>query len=379
MPVPEDDKAALAQIWWAGVKAVSGYAAVASALRAQYLPPPDRIIAVGKAAPAMAHAALDHFGVPIRTLVITKYGHAKGEGLPAHARVLEAAHPVPDQESLKAGQALLAEITGAGSEERLLFLASGGASALVEVPAEGRTLADVVTHNKTLLASGLDIHAMNTERRAVSQIKGGQLLSRFPGRAVTSFAISDVEGDDLNVIGSGIGACAGAPDFQWRSSIIASNTHARDAAEAEAGRMGFEVLGNAETLYGDVGDAATRLAKELRAGKTGIHIWGGEPTVVLPPNPGTGGRNQGLALLLARQIAECDRLSVLVAGTDGTDGPTDAAGAFVNGASWDPAPADAALQAADSGTYFAARDDLFVTGPTGTNVMDLAISLSRPH
>ncbi|MBT8408582.1 MAG: DUF4147 domain-containing protein [Alphaproteobacteria bacterium] len=367
----------MAKIWWAGVHAVSGYGAVATALTEHDVPPPDRIVAVGKAAPAMAHAALDHFKAPIRTLVVTRYGHAKGVELPAHARVLEAAHPVPDQNSLKAGGALLAEISGAGAEENLLFLASGGASALAEVPADGRTLGEVVAHNKRLLASGLDIHAMNAERREVSQIKGGQLLARFPGRAVTSFAISDVEGDDLNVIGSGIGACAGDPRFVWQSFIVASNTHARAAAEAEARRIGFAVLGNSEALYGDVGYVALRLSGQLGAGEAGIRIWGGEPTVVLPSNPGMGGRNQGMALLLARQIAGRDGLSVLVAGTDGTDGPTDAAGAFVNGTSWDPAPAQAALQAADSGTYFAARGDLFETGPTGTNVMDLAISLSR--
>ena len=129
---------------------------------------------------------------------------------------------------------------------------------------------------------------------------------------------------------------------------------------------------NTETLYGDIVDIAAQVAAQSTT--KGLHLFGGEPTTVLPPNPGRGGRNQALALTLARHIEGQDNVTILVGGTDGTDGPTTAAGAIVDGTTWGTG-AQSALDRADSGPYLEAREALLVTGPTGTNVMDLVLVL----
>ena len=158
--------------------------------------------------------------------------------------------------------------------------------------------------------------------------------------------------------------------------IVASNAIAREAVVAAGVREGWAIQANAETLYDDIHTVASQIAKTLSAGAPGLHIFGGEPTVVLPEHPGNGGRNQALAVLIAREIAGLPGLQVLVAGTDGTDGPTDAAGAIVNGSTWDVSGQDA-LESADTGPWLEARGALLRTGPTGTNVMDLVIALKE--
>lgn len=373
MSSPDTPRAAARAIWNAGVAAVDGANAVRRALDEAPIPAPDRILAVGKAATAMAGAALARFpGTP--ALAVTKHGH--GAGAPAGLEVVEAAHPVPDASSLAAGQRLLEAVLAAAPGDHLLLLVSGGASALAEVPAEGWDEARIAAENRRLLGSGQDIHAMNARRREYSRIKGGRLVDAFPGARVTVLAISDVEGDDLMAIGSGIGAAPPAPRAAYSARIVASNAIARQAAAAEAERLGYAVRSNEETLYGDVAEAAARIGARLRGGARGVHLWGGEPTVVLPEHPGRGGRNQALALAVAREIRGIERLVVLAAGTDGTDGPTEAAGGCVDGASWEEGPALAALAAADSGSYLAERDLLVVSGPTGTNVMDLVVAVA---
>lgn len=368
MTTPRETAIAL---WQAGVDAVGGYAAVARALAVAEGPPPDRILAVGKAAGAMTCAALDHFGA-VPALVVTKDGH--GDGLPEGVELIEASHPVPDARSLRGGRALCNAVAEMPAGSRLLLLVSGGASALAEHPVEGKTLEDLTALNQRLLAAGLDIGAMNAERRKLSRIKGGGLLSRFGGAAVQVLAISDVPGDDLGVIGSGIGSPPPSPGFEVRAEIVASNAHARAAAEAAATARGLPVLAEEECLHDDLHRLAERLGPRLRDMAPGVMVLGGEPTVILPESPGRGGRNQGLALALAREIAGSEGLTLVVGGTDGTDGPTDAAGAVVDGSTWGPG-ADAALKRADSGSYLAENSALLVTGPTGTNVMDLLIAL----
>jgi hydroxypyruvate reductase len=360
------------EIWQAGIRAVGGEESVAAALCDRSAPRPDLILAVGKAAVPMARAALARFpGTP--ALAVTKHGHA--DGAPRGLEVIEAGHPVPDGGSLRGGRRLLDLVSAAGPEARLLLLVSGGASALAEVPPPGWDLERLAQENRRLLASGLDIHAMNARRREISGIKGGRLLAAFGGAEATVMAISDVSGDDLNAIGSGIGAPPPAPGFACTTHIVASNAIARRAAAAEARRRGHTVHTDEEALYGDVAEVSDRLGKALSRAAPGVHLWGGEPTVVLPDTPGRGGRNQALALSLARHLAGRADATVLVAGTDGTDGPTSAAGGCVDGQSWDEAPALRALAAADSGTYLAGRDLLVETGPTGTNVMDLAVAI----
>jgi glycerate 2-kinase len=360
-------KTDLEAIWWAGVAAVQGRASVTQAIKAQEIAPPDYVICVGKAAASMAAAAHDIYG-EIPTLIVTKYAHS--ENAPLHAQIIEAAHPVPDQASLSAGKALRTAIAGCTEGSHLLFLASGGASALAEVLPDGISLDDLAKMTEDLLASGQDIHAMNALRKEISQIKGGKLLAGFQGAKVTTLAISDVEGDDLDVIGSGIGAAPSAHSFQFNSHIIASNQIARNAAEAA---LSASPLSNSETLYDDIAVLAPKIAKHLMASPDGIHILGGEPTVVLPPNPGLGGRNMALALLIAREIAGTTGIRVLVAGTDGTDGPTDAAGAIVDGTTWEASGAEA-LATANVAPWLDAKGALFHPGPTGTNVMDMLIA-----
>ena len=358
-------------LWQAGVDAVGGYAATETALRDDTAANPDQIIAVGKAAGAMARAALDRYP-GTRTLVVTKDGH--GDGLPRHVRLIEAAHPVPDARSLTAGKALRDAVLSMQPGSNLLLLVSGGASSLAEDPVAGAGLADLAALNRRLLSSGLDITAMNVERRKLSRIKGGGLLSEFQGAAVQVLAISDVPGDDLAVIGSGIGSPPAAPGFQFQTRIIASNAIARDAAAQAAAAQGLTVLRNDEALHDDLPALAAHIGPDLARMPRGVVILGGEPTVVLPENPGRGGRNQALALALAREIAGVPGLTIIVGGTDGSDGPTDAAGAIVTGDTWGEGAAEA-LARADSGSYLDNKGALLRTGPTGTNVMDLLIAL----
>ncbi len=359
------------RIWQAGVAAVDGYAATKTAL--PDVPKPDRILAVGKPAASMAGAALDHFG-SVPTLVVTKDDHA--HGLPEDVDVIEASHPVPDDRSLAGGRALREAVEAMGPQSHLLLLVSGGASSLAEDLRPGVTFANLETMNRKLLSEGLDIEAMNAERRKLSRIKGGGLLSHFSGRQVTVLAISDVPGDDLNVVGSGIGALPTPFAFEATTRIIASNAHARAAAAAAAQADGLTVLADYKALHDDYLSVAAKLGPQLRDMRPGVMIFGGEPTVVLPGNPGRGGRNQALALALAREIQGVDGITVIVGGTDGTDGPTDAAGGIVDGKTWTPQAEDF-LKNADSGNYLDKAGALLITGPTGTNVMDLVVAIRQ--
>ena len=365
-----DTSTNLTDIWWAGVHAVQGKSAVKQALLTHNVSKPDLVLAVGKAAASMANAAYDAFGA-VPMLIVTKYHHI--EGAPPHAQVIEAAHPVPDDASLKAGQALREAVSTCASDAHILMLVSGGASALAEDLIDGMTLTDLADHTQAMLASGADIHTMNAQRRDLSRIKGGKLLSRFQGHRITTLAISDVQGDSLGVIGSGLGDVSDAATFDFNPHIIANNHIARAAA---ARVSPLPVQTNRETLYDDIAILAPTIAHELIHGAKGIHIQGGEPTVVLPPNPGKGGRNMALALLLSREIAGRTDLSILVAGTDGTDGPTDAAGALIDGHTWN-ASGQAAIDTANAAPRLDARGALFRSGPTGTNVMDLLIAERR--
>ncbi|MGR3914296.1 MAG: MOFRL family protein, partial [Gammaproteobacteria bacterium] len=181
-------------------------------------------------------------------------------------------------------------------------------------------------------------------------------------------------------IGGGIGGsdAPAPPAFDYRARIIASNRIARDAAARFLQERGLQVVVNEESLYCDIHAAAQQLAAALRGGPPGAYIWGGEPTVVLPPKPGLGGRNQSLALLLACEIRGRRDIAALLAGTDGGDGVTAAAGALIDGDTFTAATgARTALAKANAGAYLARIAALFKPGPTGTNVMDLAVAIKR--
>ncbi len=311
-------------------------------------------------------------------LVITKTDHLGTVGLGRNIVAQEASHPVPDQMSLLAGRKALGFVNSCATDSHLLVLISGGASSLVEYLQDGFDFSDLISLTEASLGDGADICEINTRRRNISAVKGGRLLAGFPGQRVTALAISDVCGDGIDVIGSGLGAPPTSPSFDYASHIIASNAVARTAIAADAAKKGLKVIANSEVMYSDVTEVADRIAKDVIDGPAGLYIYGGEPTVVLPKNPGSGGRNQALALELASRFRNRNGISGLVAGTDGSDGPTKAAGAFLDGESYDAKPgADKALRQANSAAFLAHTGDQVITGPTGTNVMDLAILIKE--
>ena len=373
---------------------------------------PVWLVAIGKAAQSMALGALDVLGGRIaRGLVITKRGHLDGTAFSGlEFESIEGGHPVPDERSLAAGEALLAFVAKAPPQARLLILISGGCSSLVEVLPEGVSLDALQRVNAWLLASGWDIVRMNAVRKALSRIKGGRLTRLLRGRAARVLLISDVPEDDPGVIGSGLLApdrgarvdiaaldppgwlrellgrgeappAADDPLFDTiESRIIASLGEAREAAEARARALGYGVRRHDEFISGEAAAVGEGLAMMLQAGAGCVHIWGGETTVHLPPDPGSGGRNQHLALAAAIRLEGCDDCVFLSAGSDGSDGPTEDAGALVDGGtvqreSVEGLDPQACLAAADSGRFLAASGDLVHTGPTGTNVMDLMLGL----
>ncbi len=372
----ENRKQALKAIWDAAIAAVSGAQAVENAIAADSPYQPDLIIAVGKAAVGMCGGALNGLSGHCEAIVVTKHQHADDE-IRSRERVtvIESGHPIPDRHSLQAGSLLLDKVSTMSQDGRLLMLVSGGASALAEALPEGMSLADLQSITDEMISTGKTIGEINSRRKGTSLIKDGKLLQHFPGAEIRVYAISDVEGDNISTIGSGIGDCHRVRG-KANSTVIASNQIARDKAAEAAVSLGYEIRHNDESLYGDLYELAKVIGPELPDAAPGVHIRGGEPTIILPDNPGRGGRNQHLALALSEYLSGSNNISLLVAGTDGTDGPTSAAGGLVDGDTFaDPEAARQALQNADAGTYLEQQASLFVTGPTNTNVMDLAIAI----
>ncbi len=402
---PEQRRNQLLQLYQVALHAVSGEETVARFLQKHPVAEHCSLIAIGKAAAAMAKGAERAAGEQLRWgLVITKHGH----GVPvldrAKYRQLESSHPIPDESSLAAGKALLDFLEQLPEGEPLLFLLSGGASALAEVLPAGMTAQQLAKLNGWLLASGLSIEEMNAIRKRLSRIKGGKLIPYLKGRPCLQLLISDVPGDEMAVIGSGPLIAEKAPVViktalpEWlrdllsrqatpeptlsddiSSHIIASNERAREAVGAAVRQLGVNVVEHHGDFQGDAVELAAQFCNELLTGPAGIYVWGGESSVVLPEQPGRGGRNQQLALAAARHLAGHENLLLLAAGTDGSDGPTEDAGALVDGGTvlrgeWEGLDALDAIEAANAGSFLEASGDLVQTGPTGTNVMDLVIA-----
>lgn len=404
----------LLQLLQRGIQAVAGQAVVAGALEAQPMPVgPCAVLAIGKAAATMALGARQLLTDRVQaTLVITKQGHCAS--LPVAAvsdaaplwSCLESSHPVPDDRSLLRGQELVKFLQGLPVGLPLLVLLSGGASALVELLPEGMSSDDWAQVNRWLLASGYPIQVVNAIRQQISCIKGGKLCHWLGRRYVRQLLISDVPGDDPRLIGSGLLSGAVEPpaydglpawlqhwlpdktpqtghDISLETQVVASNAMAC-AAIADAARQldrhrQTHVQMMATPLQGEATVMAQQMLAQLRQLEAGVYIWGGETTVSLPDQPGQGGRNQQLALALACGLAGSHGITVLAAGTDGSDGQTEDAGAIVDGqtlsqAGSDPLQAQAFLQAADAGSLLAEAGALLSTGPTGTNVMDVVIA-----
>lgn len=399
----------LLTIYASALRAVAGDVLVRAHLESAPGDGPLHVVAIGKAAEAMALGAQQALGPRLqRGLLITRHGYL-ARPFDHRWQTLEAGHPLPDHDSLRAGQALLAFLRDTPAQGELLFLISGGTSALVEVLPEGITAATLQHINQWLLASGLDIAAMNRVRKGLSALKAGRLAAQLRGRPTRQLLLSDVPGSDPRVIGSGLlvahqpediatahlplppwlrAALAEAPPLadtsefdRVETTLLADNATARRAAQQAAVALGLTVVMHDADFQGDAVGCGAQFARQLLAGEAALHIWGGEATVVLPPQPGRGGRCQQLALAAACELAGSDAL-LLAVGTDGSDGPGEEAGALVDGETalrgeGEGFDATHALRRADAGSFLEASGDLLQTGPTGSNVMDLVLGLQR--
>ncbi len=401
-----DPRTGLLELLQVALTEVQGRRRVREALVRQPVEGPVAMLAFGKAACAMAQGARDVLSDRIVDgLIVTKAGYGEELPWPVH----EAGHPVPDERSIAAGVALLEFISRIPEQTTVLVLLSGGASALIEVLPAGVSLAAWQGLTDWLLAHDVGIAEINAVRKRLSGIKGGRLAARLAPRPVRVLAISDVPGDDPRVIGSGPFTADAAlesdaslpalpddlrallqhalpaprpddPCFQnVRFDVIATLADAKHAVAAQAKGWGVAVELHDEFLSGEAAATGARLAQVLRAAPPGVlHVWGGETTVHLPPHPGRGGRNQQLALSAALALQGSTGIWLLAAGTDGSDGPTDDAGALVDGGTVargavEGLKAETCLAAADAGRFLEASGDLLQTGPTGTNVMDLVL------
>lgn len=386
------------------------------------------VIGAGKASAAMAQAVEKLLGEKLNSgLINTKYDH----GLPLRKiQLTESGHPVPDEAGLRGAQKIVKLLEKTGEKDLVIFLISGGGSALLPYPAEGMSLEDKQKMTKTLLEVGANIHEINALRKHISLVKGGRLARfAFPSTLI-SLILSDVIGDDLDSIASGptvpdpstFGDCLqildkyhirdlvppivveimekgargeieespkpGDPVFErTQNFIVGSNIQAVEAAKKKADKLGYNSLILSTFIEGETKDVArvhAAIAKEILASGHPVKIpacviSGGETTVTIH-GQGVGGRNQEFVLAAAIEIEGLKDVIVLSAGTDGTDGPTDAAGAIADG--------DTALRAKEMGMnpnhylcdndsyhFFQPLDDLIITGPTYTNVMDLRLIL----
>ena len=370
-------------------------------------------VAVGKAAWSMARAAAEALGDRIDGgVVITKYGHAQGPIPPLTVR--EAGHPVPDGNSFAAAQEALRMTAGLRAEDTVLFLLSGGGSALFEAPLiEAEELRDITAR---LLASGANIVEINTLRKRLSAVKGGRFAAHCAPARVFSIVLSDIVGDPLDMIASGpaypdgsscADALAVAEKYDLRLSeralsclrtetpkrldnvttLITGSVRELCAAAAESCRA----LGYAPQLLTDCLDCEAREAGRVLAAIARRHadtdrplafLMGGE-TVVHLTGDGLGGRNQELALAAAEALAGLPNAAVFSFGSDGTDGPTDAAGGYADGTTAQALERlgiriGDVLRRNDAYHALKAVGGLIVTGPTGTNVNDAAVLLLRP-
>ena len=395
------------------------------------------LIGAGKGAGRMAQAFLPILGerltggiviVP-QTVQVAKAAQLRLDPL----TTVHGEHPLPGQGSLRSGKEVTALLANRLPSDLICFCLTGGASSLLVQPVEGVSLEDKLAVNQLLLASGADIQAINTVRKHLSQIKGGNLAHLASPATVLSFILSDVIGDDLSTIGSGP-TVADPTTFQdvWgilenydlltaipasvksylteglrgrvqetpkpgaaafshvHNFLIGSNNLMLEAAASAARQHGFipEIL--PDPLDGDTTQAARAFAGQIRIrlsknpnNKRPVCLLAGGETTVHVTGKGKGGRNQEFALVVAQELYKELGWILLSAGTDGIDGPTDAAGAFVDGMSVCRAQekgldAQAILQDNDSYTLFTALGDVFQPGPTGTNVMDIKIVLIAP-
>jgi glycerate 2-kinase len=388
------------------------------------LPADGRILVVGagKAAASLAKGLEHQFSERIAGgCIIVKYGHTE-----ALERIeqIEAGHPVPDSNGLAGTARLLAMLDGLQPEDRVFVLLTGGASALLVAPVDGVTLSDKAAVTQALLRSNASIDEINTVRKALSRIKGGRLAERISPAQLITLLISDVPSGDIATIGSGPTVCepltgADALDVLERHGILGQTPQsvvrhlaqqrergpappcasaqgetvvlATSAAlvrkvDAAAAQAGLPVVHVDLAMAGGTHDAARAFARAMKAHlaqgnqRPCLFVSAGETTLQVSGS-GLGGRNQEFALIAAQELTGEEALLVLASGTDGTDGPTEAAGGFADGTTCQRAAdrglaINQALAINDSHTILRTLGDLHVTGPTGTNVMDLVLGLA---
>ena len=414
--VNPEDRAFLTRLFEAAVAAADPKQAIAAHL-------PDRpkgrtvVIGAGKGAAQMGAAFEELWGEPVEGVIVTRYGYAA----PCkYLQVIEAAHPVPDAAGMTASAALFEAVSGLGEDDLVVALICGGGSALLPAPPDGLGLPDEAALNAALLASGAPISAMNAVRKQVSRIKGGRLAAAaYPARVV-SLIVSDVPGDDPAQVASG----PTVPDAVDRAAaealiaayridlppairsfldrvpedaprpddprfarntvhVIASAAQSLEAAARVAQTEDIPAVILSDRIEGEareVGKVHAAIAREVAErgrpfAAPVVILSGGETTVTLTGKGGRGGRNSAFLLSLACDIEGLSRITALAADTDGIDGSEDNAGAFADGSSAerlrrlgeDP---KSLLNAQDSWGAFNAVQDLFVPGPTGTNVND---------
>jgi hydroxypyruvate reductase len=386
------------------------------------------VVGAGKAACPMAKVLEELLADRLTAgHVNVKYGHV----MPLDKiQIQEAGHPVPDAAGLMGTQKILDLLAAVAKDDLVVVVLSGGGSALLPMPSAGITLEEKQATTKLLLACGANINEMNAIRKHLSQVKGGQLAAAAHPATLITLILSDVIGDPLDVIASGPtvadrstfqevqtildkygiadqlpaavqkhfakGLAGEAPETpkpgdaifaKTQNLIVASNRQAIEAAQAEAQRLGYRTLILSTLIEGETRDVArvhAAIAKEIRASGNPLAppacvISGGETTVTLR-GAGLGGRNQEFVLAAAIDIADLPDTVILSAGTDGTDGPTDAAGAVCDGETIHRAAGlamqpQAFLNNNDSYRFFEKLGDLLITGPTNTNVMDLRLLL----
>ncbi|MER8954622.1 glycerate kinase [Mesorhizobium sp. M0833] len=381
------------------------------------------VIGAGKGSAQMAAAFEKVWDGPIEGLVVTRYGYGAAC---RRIEIIEAAHPVPDAAGLEASRRLLEKVQGLTADDLVVALISGGGSALLPSPAEGLTLADEIAVSEALLASGAPIAAMNTIRKHLSTIKGGRLAAAAYPAKVVSLVVSDIPGDDPALVASGptvpdIGsredalasiaaygmnlpvsvmahinspaADAPRPDdprfIRNEVHLIASADVSLEAAAAEAKRQGIQAVILSDSIEGEareVGGVHAAIAREVATrnrpfAKPVLILSGGETTVTLRAK-GKGGRNSEFLLAFAIGISGIVGVHALAADTDGIDGSEDNAGAFADGSTVSRmrkagVDAKAMLAGNNAWTAFNAVDDLFVSGPTGTNVNDFRAILIK--
>jgi glycerate 2-kinase len=401
----------LGRILGAALEAVEPGKSVRQFLGSATLPSHKRVflLGIGKAAEPMSLSASEFFGSFAEALIITKRASSRPQG---KIRIMESGHPVPDERSLAAGEAALDFVSRLREDDLLVCLISGGGSALLTAPHAGISLEDLQELTSSLLACGATIDEINTLRRQLDRVKGGGIARATKARVV-SLILSDVIGDHLEAIASGptapnptTGADAIAILEKYRikpstglhsllstqpifdesifdkvqNVIIGNNLSAAQAAQGQAEIEGFHSEIISTTIQGEAAEAGAQLAKRLKAerekkGRPFCLIGGGETTVTIKGN-GRGGRNQELALAAVEALAGLQDILLVSLATDGDDGPTDAAGAVVNGETRQRAErlgmsAADHLSRNDAYPFFESLGDLLKPGYTGTNVNDL--------